>query len=257
MDIYQHFRKEEAPFIDKVISWKEQVEQRYVPKLTDFLDPREKKIIEMVIGNDSDIKIVAFGGSPHSERKRVIIAPYYEEIAEKDFQLTLLQASYPEKFITIEHRDVLGAFLSLGMKRNKIGDIFVGDGMIQFITAEETGTYVLTNLNSIKKANIQLSSKPVSEFKLKETKWVEMDRTVSSLRLDAIIKEIHQISRKDASDYIRRLLVKVNFKVTDQTNFIVQEGDLFSVRGKGRSKLVKINGKTKKDKWKITIAKMI
>lgn len=257
MDIYQHFRKEEAPFIDRVISWKEQVEHSFIPKLTDFLDPREKQILEMVIGKDSDIKIEAFGGSPYSERKRVIIAPYYEVITEDDFHLTLLQASYPEKFINIEHRDVLGTFLSLGMKRNKIGDIFVENGIIQFVTAKETGAYVLTNLNSIKKANIQLSSKPISDFKLKETKWIEMERTVSSLRLDAIIKEIYQISRKDASDFIRKLLVKVNFKVIDQTNFIVQEGDLFSVRGKGRSKLVKINGKTKKDKWKITVAKMI
>ncbi|MYL58698.1 RNA-binding protein, partial [Virgibacillus halodenitrificans] len=41
MELYQHFRKEEQPFIDQVMSWKEDVEQKFEHKITDFLDPRE------------------------------------------------------------------------------------------------------------------------------------------------------------------------------------------------------------------------
>src|SRR5699024_11983627 len=80
------------------------------------------------------------------------------------------------------------------------------------------------------------------------------DLTVASLRLDAVLKSIYNMSRKDAASVIAAEHVKVNFKVIDDAKFILQEGDMLSVRGKGRSKLVRINGKTKKGKWRITAA---
>lgn len=255
MDIYQHFRKEEQGFIDQVLSWKEQVERTFIPKLTDFLDPREQQIIEMLIGtNHDDLKLILFGGGSHNERKRAIIAPFYEEITEESFQLSLLQASYHEKFISLEHRDVMGAFLSLGIKRKKLGDIFVGNGKIQIVLAEEISTYVLTNLNSIKKANITFEEIPLHRLIQMKNEWMESEKTVSSLRLDAVLKEIYRISRNDSAEFIKKQLVKVNYKVVEEVNFPLQEGDLISLRGKGRSKLVKINGQSKKNKWKITIA---
>ncbi|MFD1038064.1 RNA-binding protein [Virgibacillus byunsanensis] len=258
MDIYQHFRKEEQPFIDQVLSWKEQVEQTFQAKLTEFLDPREQHIIEMIIGpTNDDINMYSFGGGLHTERKRVIIAPFYEERMDDLFQLSLLQASYQNKFITLTHPDVMGAFLSLGIKRNKLGDIFVENGMIQIITAAEIAPFILANLTSIKKAKIKLEEKPLSEKIENELHWKEMDKTVSSLRLDAVLKEIYNVSRKDASEFIHKGQVKVNFKVVEDGKFSLQEGDLLSVRGKGRSKLIKINGRTKKDKWKIAIAIII
>ncbi|MBM7598671.1 RNA-binding protein YlmH [Virgibacillus halotolerans] len=255
MDIYQHFREDEQPFIDQVLSWKEIVEQSYQAKLTDFLDPREQRIIDMLIGeNNPDVKMYKHGGGLDAERGRVIIAPFYEAIETNDFQLTLLQASYQDKFISLEHRDVMGAFLSLGIKRKKLGDIFVGDGTIQIVLADEIAAYVMVNLTSIKKATVRLEEAPLSTMLENKTNWVEADKTVSSLRLDNVLKEIYQMSRKDAGDHINKGHVKVNFKVVEDGKFTVQPGDLLSVRGKGRSKLVEVNGQTKKDKWRITTA---
>jgi RNA-binding protein YlmH len=255
MDIYQHYREDEQPFIDSVLSWKEFVEQSYQPKLTDFLDPREQHMIHMLIGgNNPDIKMHQYGGGAHAERSRVIIAPFYEAIEENDFQLTLLQASFQDKFVSIEHRDVMGAFLSLGIKRKKMGDIFVGSGVIQIVLTTEIADYVMVNLTSIKKASIKLEEVPLIKRLENKTNWIEADKTVSSLRLDNVLKEIYQVSRKDAAVYITKGHVKVNFKVVEDGKFTVQPGDLLSVRGKGRSKLVEVNGQTKKDKWRITTA---
>ncbi|WP_085992459.1 RNA-binding protein [Oceanobacillus senegalensis] len=255
MDIYQHFRKDEQPFIDQVLSWKEQVERTFVPKLTDFLDPREQQIVRMLVGtNHDDLKITTNGGGMYSERERAVIAPLYEEITEDTYMLCLLQATYQDKFIKIEHRDVMGAFLSLGIKRKKLGDIFVGNGIIQIVTTGEIAPFVQLNLTSIKKASISFREVPLSQLIEIEKNWIESEQTVSSLRLDAVLKEIYNISRKDAAKYIYKQLVKVNYKIVEDTKFQVQEGDLFSVRGKGRSKLVTINGQSKKEKWKITTA---
>lgn len=41
-EVYQHFRKEEQPFIDSAQSWITQAEETYTPYLTDFLDPRQQ-----------------------------------------------------------------------------------------------------------------------------------------------------------------------------------------------------------------------
>ena len=48
-NVYQHFRKDEHPFIDTVGDWLEQVEMQYAPYLTDFLDPRQAYILEALI----------------------------------------------------------------------------------------------------------------------------------------------------------------------------------------------------------------
>lgn len=257
MDIYQHFREDEHAFIDQVLSWKEQVEDSFIPKLTDFLDPREQQIITSIIGrNNTDLKLHSCGGLQEAERQRVIIAPWYEEISDQDFKLSLLSSTYQEKFITIKHSDVMGAFLSLGIKRKKLGDIFAEDGIMQIITADEIAPYVLMNLNAVKKTNVTFKEQPISSAMHKKQNWAEADKTVSSLRLDVVMKEIYRLSRKEAGALITKKMVKVNFKTVEDGKFQMREGDMISVRGGGRSKLLSINGQTKKDKWRITAAKL-
>src|SRR5690625_7764586 len=78
MSIYQHFRPEEQPFVDLVLGWKDDVETQYKTVLTDFLDPREQLIFESVIGKQSDLNLTFFGGYDKAERKRAILAPFYE-----------------------------------------------------------------------------------------------------------------------------------------------------------------------------------
>jgi RNA-binding protein YlmH len=47
--------------------------------------------------------------------------------------------------------------------------------------------------------------------------------------------------------------VKVNWQVIENPSFECQTGDLISARGYGRVKILSIDGKTKKEKWRITI----
>lgn len=255
MAIYQHFRKDEHPFIDQVLSWIDYVEKTYQMKVTDFLDPREQQIVDMLTAtNMEELKVHKHGGSSTTERKRVVIAPMYEDVTEDDFKLTLFLGSYHEKFVSLGHRDVMGAFLSLGIKRQKLGDIMVENGLVQIIMAGEVAPYVLTNLTAIKKAKIKLEEQPLSMVADKEINWVESNQVVSSLRLDTVVKAIYHFSRKDAGELITKGRVKVNYKVADDRKRVLEAGDMLSLRGKGRSKIVGIHGRTKKDKLSITTA---
>lgn len=60
MSIYQHFRKHEHPFVDQVLSWKEQVMRSYVPYQSDYLDPRDQQIVESIIGTTNEDVQFAF-----------------------------------------------------------------------------------------------------------------------------------------------------------------------------------------------------
>lgn len=254
MSIYQHFREEEHTFIDQVLSWKETVERMYVTKRSDFLDPREQLIVESILGTQHDaMQWEMFGGWQDAERKRVAIHPFYEPIENNSFHCTLLQASYNEKFMKLTHRDVLGAFLSLGIERSKLGDVYVADGIIQIIVAEEISPYILANFTSVKRANVTFASRDLHEWIGKPDEWTYVDKTVSSKRLDVVVKEMYHLSRKEAVQMIERKFVRVNFKVVEDPAFEVEEGDLFSVRGKGRGSLQSIHGRTRKDRLRITV----
>ncbi|GGM20751.1 RNA-binding protein S4 [Paraliobacillus quinghaiensis] len=252
MEIYQHFRKEEQPFIDQVLSWRDQVEKQYQRRDSDFLDPREQKIYRSLIGNDEQFVLSFFGGTSETERKQAILAPYYETIEEMDFPITLLEATYPTKFMTIEHRDVLGAFLSLGLKRKKLGDVFINDGLIQLMVSADIESFVKFNLTTIKKASIEWTEKPLHDALKSNDTWLSHTTTVSSLRLDVMMKELYGVSRQNAAQAIQKGLVKVNFRIVENPSFVVEEGDVFSFRSKGRSRLTEVAGQTKKDKWRIS-----
>lgn len=257
MSMYQHFRKHEHPFIDQVLSWKEQVMRSFTAYQTDFLDPREQQIIESLIGTtNEDIRFFFFGGGEEAERKRAIIAPYYEEITDDDFDVVLLEAGFESKFVQMQHRDILGSFMSLGIDRKKIGDIIVNRDRFQFLLADELSAYVKMNLTKIKHTTITLQERAFTDIIIGDDKWIEKHHTVSSLRLDVLIKELYQMSRKDAMQHIKANRVKVNFTDVDDPAMQIIEHDLISLRGFGRSKVLKLHGKTRKDKIRITSARL-
>lgn len=255
MEIYQHFRKEEYAFIDKVLEWKTTVEEQYKSKLTDFLDPREQEIIKQVIGTTSEITVKFFGGTDYVERKRAYIYPTFFACTSDEFQLSYFQINYPSKFVSIDHRQVLGSLMSQGLKRAKFGDILMNQDTIQLIIATEISDFVKINLKSIGRSNITLTEISQSQLISTEETWSETATTVSSLRLDAIIAGIYNLSRQKVQSLIQAGHVKVNWKVIENTSFECNNLDVISVRGYGRSKLIAVEGKTKKDKWRIVVGK--
>ena len=255
MNIYQHFRPEERDFIDQVLSWKDYVESSYSPKLTDFLDPREQHILKTLIGENGSITYKLFGGISEGERKRALIMPDYFLPTEKEFQINLFEIDYPIKFVSIEHPQVLGSIMSLGLKRGKFGDILMEDGRVQFFAASEISDYLKSNLESIGRASIRLKELALEEAITTDELWMEQAITVSSLRLDTIISGIHHISRQKSQLFIQQGLVKVNWTSIENVSFECAEGDLLSVRGYGRVKILSIEGRTKKDKWRIVVGK--
>jgi RNA-binding protein YlmH len=255
MNIYQHFRPEEREFIDQVLNWKDYVETNYSPKLTDFLDPREQHILKVLIGEHGEVNYKLFGGSSDVERKRALIFPDYLPVTEEEFQINLFEIHYPSKFVTIEHRHVLGTLMSLGLKRGKFGDILTKDGQCQFFAAKEISDYIKNHVETIGRAGVKLIETNIENAISTNVLMVESDLTVSSLRLDTVISGIYHVSRQKSQLFIQQGLVKVNWTLTENPSFECGVGDMISVRGSGRAKILAIEGKTKKEKWRINVGK--
>lgn len=255
MNIYQHFRPEEREFVDQILQWRNDVETTYSPRLTDFLDPREQHILKMLIGENGEVQYKLFGGSYHNERKRAFIMPEYMTSNEDAFQMILFELDYPNKFVTIEHPQVLGTLMSLGLKRGKFGDILVKDGRIQLFVAKEVSHYIKNNLDSIGKAGVKLKEINLKDAITFDVLWEEFDLTISSLRLDTVVSGIHHLSRQKSQQFIQQGLVKVNWTLIENSSFECGEADLISVRGHGRAKIISMDGKTKKEKWRIHVGK--
>lgn len=255
--LIQHFRKDEQPFIEQVVGWQREVEDRYAPKLTDFLDPRQRFIVESVIGQNDDLRIFTEGIFEEAERKRVLITPSYFEPTEEDFQIGIFTIHYPTKFVQLRHPDVLGALLSIGLDRNKFGDIRLAENRVQFALASEIADYVRVNLTSIGKVKVHIeelsSTAPLIE---NEEQWMESSYTVSSMRLDVVLATVANISRQKSQSLINVGKVKVNWTVRESVAFELQEGDIISARGFGRMKVIMTEGRTKKDKIRLQIGRL-
>ncbi|WP_449619314.1 YlmH family RNA-binding protein [Robertmurraya sp. Marseille-Q9965] len=255
MNIYQHFRLEEREFIDQVLQWRDFVENSYSPKLSDFLDPREQQIIKTIIGTQSEIKVAFFGGLEENERKRALIYPEYLDVEKDDFNIQLFEIEYATKFITIEHPQVLGSLMGLGLKRGKFGDILIQNGRVQFLVVKDISDYIEMQLTHIGRSSISLQEIPLAEGMNISDSWQEISTTISSLRLDTVMSALLNISRQRSQEYIKSGRVKVNWTTIENPAFDCDVADMISVRGFGRSKIISIEGRTKKDKLRIIAGK--
>lgn len=254
--IMQHFRKDEQPFIETAIGWIREVEDTYSPKLTGFLDPRQRFIVESVVAG-TGLMTGANGAFSEAERQRVLIYPDYYVPGTDDYQIAVFAVKYASKFLKIEHKDVLGSMMSLGIDRSKFGDIRIDNDTVQFSVANELKDYMTANFTSIGKAKVTVEEVGDAEKWIGATEtWIEEMHIVSSLRLDVVVAALASISRQKAAALIHGEKVKVNWAVRDQPAFEMHESDMLSVRGSGRFKVIAIEGRTRKDKIRLIIGKL-
>ncbi|WP_430618115.1 RNA-binding protein [Enterococcus sp. DIV1054d] len=250
-NIYQHFRTEERTFIDSVGDWIEQVQSQYAPYLTYFLDPRQAYILETLIRQDSELRFTFYGGYEQAERKRCLIYPEYYEPTEDDFEVSLYEVHYPSKFASLSHGKILGTLVGTGIKRAYFGDIISDGERWQIFVAREIEHFVVAQITKIGKVTARLEPIAYTEMLLPKDSWTQERGTVTSMRLDSVISEIYNISRQRSKQLIESGKVKVNWTENTRPDFILELLDIVSIRGYGRIQIQELEGKTKKEKYRV------
>lgn len=163
-----------------------------------------------------------------------------------------------ELYNNYTHKNYLGMLMKLGIVREKIGDILVREDGADIIILPEISKYLITNLQSLtrlKKSKIQEIE--INKTKKVETKTKEYNIIVSALRLDNVIAELAKVSRTQSKELIEKERIFINFKNEIKSTKLVNEGDLITIRGKGRFKISEIIGNTQKGKYVLKIEKYV
>ena len=248
-NIYQHFRPAERPLIDQLSGVVAQAESEYRPVTTHFLDPRAQYILRTLVGGSS-VKVAFFGGYSGAERRRAIVFPDYFSPENDDFAVMPLTIRYPVKFATLAHRQILGTLVNSGVERDVLGDIISDGTEWQFMCEQGIAEYLQTQVERIGQVKVNLIS--ATTRITPQNDWQPVQFTVSSLRLDAIIAAVFNLSRQRAKEVLNRQFVRVNWSVVDQGNYSVAEYDIISVRRAGRFRITRVAPeRTKKGKLRV------
>lgn len=246
---FEHFRGNED-FVRRVYDWIDQMQRQYRIITTPFLTPAQLAIVEKLCGKQ--VLYQTFGGYEDAELKRVVFLPYEEELRKEDY-ITVLRAGFQQKFVKLNHRDILGALLNSGIKKEQLGDIIVDEDQFYVIASSEISDYIQMHVNKIKRAQVHMQlfqGVIVSKVNIKKEQHI-----VTSLRLDCIVSACAHISRKQAQDLIRGGLVKVNHVILEQTSSLCNNNSAISIRGYGRFIFYETLKSTKKDRFVIEIGK--
>ena len=254
-------KDEEKLLIAKILDKIKMVESKNRFENTDFLDLSQKSTIQDIIQKRKIDNYKFFGGFEMAERTMLIIYPTYEEKVnfEKIYNqiISVLRINLPKELQgTFEHKTYLGAIMKLGVKREKLGDIIVRNDGADIIISKEIEKFLINNLTDLtrfKKSKLEI-------IKLDEIKYVEKEKeifkiNVPSMRLDAIVAELARASRNDANLYINQERVFVNFKLELRNTKQILEGDIITIRGKGRYTISKIIGETRSKRINLEVQK--
>ena len=209
--IFQHFTLEERDFVEKMIDACHQVEESYSYYLTAFLNPREEEILQSLAGY--------FHLQLHSSRQfletefvRVILAPDYYLLEEEDFELMALEILYPRKFHQLTHSQILGTLLhQLGIKRDYIGDILLGEEQTFVILDRRFGELAQRSLSKISRVPVSWKVAVLSQVPAKTSQDVKSQQVLlSSLRLDKVVATAFHLSRSNALKLIESGQVKLD-----------------------------------------------
>ena len=242
--------------VSKVLDKIDIVLKNHEVKYTDFLNPYEQKSVIEVVNAFPELKVSSFGGYSESERKVLAIYQDYltQELIETPISAIEIKTKAEQK---ISHRDVLGAALGLGIKREKVGDILIHEDCFQIIVNKTLEDFIIFNLNKIGKAEVEAKSIEFSKIKPMHAEYKNIVGFLSSLRLDAVVSLAFKISRSEAQSLIGKERVTVNWEQIQKNDYIIDTGDIITLRGKGRATIEEIGGRTKSDRIKVVIKKLI
>lgn len=219
--------------------------------ITNFLDEQQQLQISQL--SRDGIEVSLEGGFIGAERRRALFYPL--GMKNISYKVKVYQICYNSRYLSLHHRKVLGALLSLGIKRESIGDIIFLENKAYFACTEEISSYILASFKIIGGVPIEL----LEEESLLEVKKEIREEThiVSSMRIDVIIASAYKLSRAQATTMISDGLVQLNHKICLNTSKIVLESDIISVRHKGRIYVGAQGGKTKSGRLTIKLGFLV
>lgn len=216
-----------------------------------FLTPAEAAAVSRAFSNRHDISFSLDGGYDSAERRcAVFLQPDWGQ-PDREGELTALRLTYRRQD-TLTHRDILGASMALGIKRELLGDMEAANPGFIICTAD-IAPYLVEQLTQAGRVGLKLTPMPLDHLPARQQEMEELRDTVASPRLDAVVATAFRTSRTEAARAIEAGFVQLNHAEALHPTKLVAEGDTLSFRGKGRARVLELGGESRKGRVWITI----
>lgn len=225
-------------------------------RVSEFLDPAGFAAAETIIAQYGSLKLAEDGGYEGAERKKVAFI-HRDFMGTESFDITAVRFSWDNRYHELSHRDVLGSIMGSGIKRDVIGDILMRRDHCIVVTSPVIANYLLTSVVTIGAAQVSASEMALDEIPPREQKVKEIRTTVASMRLDVIAAAGFGTSRSKMANEIDVDKVKVNWKDVKSSSQAIKEGDIISLRGRGRVEVAEVMGTTKKGRINLVLRRFI
>ncbi len=253
-----------AKLLDKI----QFVSQRNQIQFTHFLDGYEQKLALKVLQQVHYKTYIFFGGYKDAERKMLFLFPErlfdllhepFETNKMIQNEIQVISIILPNDLKnTYHHRDYLSGIMKLGVKREKAGDILVREDGSDIIVQTDISEYLLSNLHELTRfRKSKFITKSISELEIVSIRMEDFTILVPQLRLDTVVAEILHTSRTKANEVISSERILVNYEIKTKNSLSIVQGDLLTIRGKGKYKIGRIVSQTSKGKLRVEISKYI
>ena len=233
---------------------------RGIPAHTFFLSLAERAAAERLIAASGRPRHRFWGGYEEAERTVCAFLPDWLEAedwrAGPDCPLRALRLSVPAG-AGLTHRDFLGSILGLGITREKVGDLLVGEEGCQAVLLRELEHVLLSQLDQVGRQRVRVSPMAPADLTPPVRQVKQIRDTVATLRLDAVAASGFSISRSKMADLISSKKLMLNGRECDKPDRPVGEGDVLVCRGLGKCVLSTISGPSKKGRIMIVIERYI
>ena len=209
-----------------------------------FLSPAEQYELQTRLGY-IPCGLVFHGGGENCERAAAFFLPDYMTEDMLDVSEYICAMKLKAYFGQPGHRDYMGALLGMGIGREWLGDIQV-EGDTAYVFCMKS---VLRHLLSIEKAGrytVKASQVPLEEVPARKVETESISFSVMSPRLDAVAAGLFHLSRTEAAKQIAAGNVSLNYGQCLKADCIVKEGDILSLKGKGKGSISGMGGTSRK-----------
>ena len=248
--------KEEL-FIKRIRELANMAYQRDITTFTDFLNLNEQNMVSSLKHQFPQIVMETSGGYENAERQRV--AFHSDALTftwEYPIDCIRLEPKAVKFSEDLTHRDYLGAILHLGVDRSVVGDILIEDHTASFFCLHRMTDFFLENLCRVRHTTV-VASRIEDPGEFPQPKMTPITGTCASVRLDSLISLAFKTSRSSMVSYIEGGQVFVNGKLITSNGYEPKDGDIISVRGKGRFIFDGVSHQTKKGRCSVRIMRYV
>lgn len=227
--------------------------QRNISKFSGFFDCHGEVIVRSAIGGFS--RFMIYGGYDGAERKMLGTFSEYDDLIAGAFPITPVSIICRGKG-GLTHRDYLGTMMSLGIKRESVGDILVDDEKAVVFLQSTVAQFVINNLDRVGGQGVTIIEGISGELPDPHS-FAEIAKTIPSPRIDCIVSALCGVSRAKACELIERGLVQLRFMQCQRVDKTAQSGDTITVRGFGKFIIDDMSCMTKKGRLVLKARKYI